>query len=147
MDKNMDTAARRRSWFPTGTAPSDSKTKSRIKVIAYWVTTSIIVLQSAAGAQLDLTRNPNFIKVFTELGYPLYLMTILGIWRILGAIALIIPRFPRLKEWAYAGLVFDFTGAGASHLFIGDVKGAIFPFIFAGITFASWSLRPPSRKL
>jgi hypothetical protein len=60
---------------------------------------------------------------------------------------LVIPRFPRLKEWAYAGLVFDFTGAAASHLFISDVEGAIFPLIFAGITFASWALRPSFRKL
>jgi uncharacterized membrane protein YphA (DoxX/SURF4 family) len=132
MELTMDTALR---------------TNSRIKVIAYWVTTSIIVLQSAAGALLDLTRNPDFTKILNELGYPLYLLTILGIWRTLGAIALIVPRFARLKEWAYAGLVFDFTGAGASHLFVGDVKGAILPFIFAGITFVSWALRPPSRKL
>lgn len=120
---------------------------SKIRTIAYWITTGIITLQSVVGAVLDLSGSPGFIKVFAELGYPLYLMTILGIWRILGAIALVIPRFPRLKEWAYAGLVFDLTGAGASHLFIGDVRGAIFPFIFAGITFASWALRPSSRKL
>ena len=120
---------------------------SKIQTIAYWITTGIITLQSVVGAVLDLSGSPGFIKVFAELGYPLYLMTILGIWRILGAIALVVPRFPRLKEWAYAGLVFDLTGAGASHLFIGDVRGAIFPFIFAGITFASWALRPSSRKL
>lgn len=119
----------------------------KIKIIAYWVTTGIIILQSVAGAVLDLSGNPDFIKVFAVLGYPAYLMTILGIWRILAAIALAVPGFPRLKEWAYAGLFFDLTGAGASHLFAGDVQGSIFPFIFAAISVASWALRPSSRKL
>jgi uncharacterized membrane protein YphA (DoxX/SURF4 family) len=125
----------------------NTSSASKNRTIAYWITTGIIALQSVVGAGLDLSGAPEFVKVFTRLGYPLYLMTILGIWRILGAIALVIPRFPRLKEWAYAGLIFDFTGATASHLFISDVEGAIFPLIFAGITFASWALRPSSRKL
>lgn len=120
---------------------------SRSKPIFYWIATIIIVLQSLTGAYLDLTRNPDFVNVFTQLGYPLYLLTILGVWRILGTIALLVPKFPRLKEWAYAGLIFDFTGAGSSHIFIGDMVGAIFPFVFAAITFASWAWRPTDRRL
>lgn len=131
---------------------TDNKTKnsfsnSRSKSIFYWITTAIIALQSITGAFMDLTRNPDFINVFTQLGYPLYLLTILGMWRILGTVALLVPKYPRLKEWAYAGLIFDFTGAGFSHLLIGDNIGAVFPFVFAGITFASWALRPEDRKL
>jgi len=120
-------------------------TKNRSKAILYWAATTIIVLQSLTGAFMDLTKNPDFVNVFTQLGYPLYLLTILGVWRILGAIALVVPKLPRLKEWAYAGLIFDFTGAGFSHAFIGDVTGSIFPFVFAGITFASWAFRPTDR--
>lgn len=122
-------------------------TNNRSKAILYWAATAIIVLQSLTGAFMDLTKNPDFVNVFTQLGYPLYLLTILGVWRILGAIALVVPKLPRLKEWAYAGLIFDFTGAGFSHTFIADVTGSIFPFVFAGITFASWAFRPTDRKL
>jgi hypothetical protein len=73
---------------------------------------------------------------------------ILGVWKVLGAVAVLAPRFPRLKEWAYAGTVFDLTGAAASHLAVGD--GAIKllgPIIFTGLAFASWALRPPAHRL
>jgi uncharacterized membrane protein YphA (DoxX/SURF4 family) len=83
-----------------------------------------------------------------HLGYPLYFMTILGIWKLLGGIALLVPRFPRLKEWAYAGIFFELTGAAASQAASGDSAAhIIWPIIFAGLTVASWALRPPSRSL
>jgi hypothetical protein len=85
------------------------------------------------------------------LGYPLYFFHILGFWKVLGAIAILVPRYPRLKEWAYAGIIFDLTGAAASTAAVG-VYGAygfhiLAPLIIAGITVASWALRPPSRKI
>ena len=123
------------------------KTKSRIKTIAYWVTTSIIVLETTVGAQWDLSRNEFVSNVFHQLGYPLYLLTVIGIWKIPGAVVLVIPKFPRVKEWAYAGLFFIYTGAAASHLFVHQVGAAVGPFIFACITLASYFLRPPSRTL
>ena len=82
------------------------------------------------------------------LGYPTYFLTILGIWKVLGAIAMLVPRFPRLKEWAYAGIFFDLTGAAASWAAVGGPGEAfhiIAPLIIAGFTVASWTLRPASR--
>ena len=119
-----------------------------IRNIAYWTTTGIIALQVASGAYFDLTKYPDFSKIAIHLGYPLYLLTILGVLRILALIALLAPRFPRLKEWAYAGLFFEYTVALASHITIGDGANVwIWPLLFAVIAIASWYLRPPSRKL
>ena len=92
----------------------------RIKNIAYWVFTGIVALETAAGAQWDLSRNDFVKQTFTHLGYPLFLLTIIGAWKIPAFIVILIPKFPLVKEWAYAGLFFVYTGAAASHLAIGD---------------------------
>lgn len=119
---------------------------SLLKPIAYWVATGIIVLETAAGAEWDLARNDYVRQVFAHLGYPLYLLTILGIWKLPAAIVLVIPGFGRVKEWAYAGLFFVYTGASASHFIHGDSTEPWGPLVFALLTVASWSLRPESRK-
>ena len=84
-----------------------------------------------------------------QLGYPLYFFAILGIWKVLGAIAILVPGFPRLKEWAYAGIFFDLTGAAASCAAVGGYGAYAFhviaPLILTGFTVASWALRPESR--
>ena len=122
-------------------------TTLKIKRIAYWVFTAIIVLETAAGAQWDLARNPIVINVFHKLGYPLYLLDIIGMWKIPGAIVLIIPRFARLKEWAYAGVFFIYTGAAASAILSGNYNDSNSPLIFAIIALLSYYLRPVSRRL
>ena len=78
----------------------------------------------------------------------MYFLVILGVWKLLGAVALVIPRYPRLKEWAYAGVVFNLTGALASHVASGDIEvGPMTYLVFmTGVPAASWSLRPPSRR-
>ena len=77
-----------------------------------------------------------------------YFVSILGVWKVLGGVAVLAPRLPRLKEWAYAGMLFDLTGAAASHAALGDPAGKIVaPLIISGIVTASWALRPESRKL
>jgi hypothetical protein len=120
----------------------------RIKIIAYWVFTGIVALETAAGAQWDLVRNDFVKETFTHLGYPFYLLTIIGVWKIPAFIAITIPKFPLVKEWAYAGLFFVYTGAAASHLAVGDEFGAWFgPILFSVFTVASWALRPASRKI
>jgi hypothetical protein len=85
------------------------------------------------------------------LGYPLYFFHILGFWKTLGAIAILVPRFPRLKEWAYAGIFFDLTGAAVSCAAVGDYGAygfhIIAPLVLAVLTVASWALRPPSRTI
>ena len=88
------------------------------------------------------------IEAMTKLEYPSYLAVILGVWKVLGGVAVLIPRFPRLKEWAYAGMLFDLTGAAASHAACGDPVGEIVtPLVILGIGMASWALRPDSRTL
>jgi hypothetical protein len=75
-------------------------------------------------------------------------MTILGIWKLLGGATLLWPGLPRLKEWAYAGILFDLTGATISHLAMGDgVRHAVTPLVIAALALASWALRPPGRTL
>jgi hypothetical protein len=84
----------------------------------------------------------------THLGYPLLLLPILGAWKLAGAIAVAVPGFPRLKEWAYAGFFFNYTGAGMSHLLHGDGPDRwVGPFVFAAFTLGSWALRPAERRL
>jgi len=122
---------------------------SRFQIIAYWVTTVLVVFELALGGVWDILRVPQVRDLFERLGYPLYLLVILGIWKLLGAVALVIPRFPRLKEWAYAGVLFDLTGAVASLFASGliDVGTMAYPILMMGVAVASWALRPPSRRL
>ena len=83
-----------------------------------------------------------------HLGYPLYFSYILGVWQIGGAAVIVAPRFPRVKEWAYAGSFFEFSGAVASHLLAGDgVEVWRVPLVYAAIVIVSWVLRPAARRL
>src|SRR2546430_13112934 len=103
------------------------------------------MLSGAAGELLHFEGN---LEIVTILGYPLYFLTIIGVWKLLGAVALLVPRFPRLKEWAYAGTFIEMTGAAASWAACGGGMGdLIAPLAFAVLTLASWALRPPSRTL
>jgi hypothetical protein len=135
----------------TGRREEDTPSQDRkalLRSIAYWLFTVVAAFELAAGALWDLLHIEFVRVVLVHLGYPLYLLIILGVWRIPGAIALLIPRFPRLKEWAYAGAFFDFTGAAASHVLVGDRAGQWAPpLVFAAFTLLSWALRPVSRRL
>jgi uncharacterized membrane protein YphA (DoxX/SURF4 family) len=87
-------------------------------------------------------RLPPFIDTATHLGYPTYFMTILCVWYVSAGIVVLAPRLPRLKEWAYAGLIFNYTGAAFSHVWIGDgFEKLLGPVIFIGLTLTSWALR------
>ena len=122
--------------------------KQKAKTIAYWVTTILGPGSLVISGVMLLTRNPQALAGLAHLGYPVYFATILGAWKVLGAIAVVMPGFPRLKEWAYAGFVFDLTAACASHAFSGDSMGEIAsPIIFLALVVASWALRPASRKV
>ncbi len=114
--------------------------------IAYWITTALFVLALGASALGDLVLAPPIVEGITSLGYPLYFVTILGVWKALGALAIAVPGLPRLKEWAYAGFFFHLTGAIASHLAVGDVAIAP-PVVLLLLGVASWALRPQSRTL
>jgi len=123
----------------------------KAKNIAYWTTTVLLATFMSGGIVQIAQFKGNPHGVVPELGYPMYFFAIIGSWKVLGAIAILVPRFPRLKEWAYAGIFFDVTGAAASCVAVG-VYGAyafhvIAPLLIAGLTVASWALRPPSRTI
>jgi uncharacterized membrane protein YphA (DoxX/SURF4 family) len=120
----------------------------RVVAVAYWIATLIIALELAAGGVWDILRIAYVHDLVVEhLGYPAYFLVILGVWKIPGAVALLVPRFPRLTEWAYAGAFFTYTGAVASHLAVGDGMDMWWgPLVFAGITIISWILYPSVRR-
>ncbi|MBD2872496.1 DoxX family protein [Paenibacillus arenilitoris] len=125
-----------------------AETESQGKGIAYWTVTLLLaaaITLSGIGQLMQLGGN---IELVTNLGYPLYVMTILGIWKVLGAVALVVPGFPRLKEWAHAGIFFLMTGAAFSHALANDSGfSIILPLSYAALNIASWALRPKSRRL
>lgn len=120
----------------------------KARKIGYWVTTGLVGLAFASGGVMDLMRGPDMVAGMAHLGYPAYFTLILGAWKVAGAVAVLIPGFPRLKEWAYAGMVFDLTGAAFSHAAVGDDAGKVIaPLVLTALVAASWALRPESRRL
>ena len=119
--------------------------------IAYWTTTILVAFFMTGGVAQLMQYRANPHGVVPELGYPMYFFAILGVWKILGAITILVPGFPRLKEWAYAGIFFDLTGAAVSCAAVGGYGAygfhVIAPLIIAGLTMASWALRPPNRTI
>jgi uncharacterized membrane protein YphA (DoxX/SURF4 family) len=121
---------------------------STLKTTIYWISTGLLGLDFVVGGVFQIARAPEAVQGFAHLGYPAYFLSLLGVWKILGGIALLVPGTPRLKEWAYAGIFFDVTAAVVSVLAVGDgVLPALLPFAFVVLTLASWALRPPSRAL
>jgi uncharacterized membrane protein len=120
---------------------------SRRRIIAYWVTTVIIAVEFTVGGVMEILRLSPFFAILKHLGYPGYFSVILGVWKVLAAVAVLVPRYPRLKEWAYAGMFFSMTGAAVSHLALVDPAVALVaPIIFTGLVVASWALRPLARR-
>jgi hypothetical protein len=120
----------------------------RLRTIAYWAATLLIAAEFGVGGVADTLHLPPFFEALLQLGYPAYFGVILGVWKVLGAMAVLAPRLPRLKEWAYAGMIFTLTGAVASALAMGGGAGDVaLPLAFTGLVAVSWSLRPPSRRL
>jgi len=119
--------------------------------IIYWIATIWLALGMLAtgAAQLFKTKEgQGGVDMITHLGYPAYLLTILGIWKTLGVITVLIPKFPLLKEWAYAGFFFVMSGAVFSHLAVGDPVNELFPSLLLLIlALASWYFRPADRKI
>lgn len=119
-----------------------------VRAIGYWVCTVIVAFEMAAGGIWDLLRIEYVRVVLTHLGYPLFLLYIIGVPRIPCAFVLLLPRFPRLKEWAYAGAFINYMGAGASHV-LAESGGGMWagPLVLAGLALVSWALRPAGRRL
>jgi len=122
--------------------------KQTLKTVAYWIATLLGPTSFVIGGVLSLRQSPEVVAGVQHLGYPLYFATLLGVWKLLGAIVITAPGLPRVKEWAYAGFVFDLTAAAVSHAAVGDSRGDIAaPLVFLALVAASWALRPESRRL
>ena len=119
--------------------------------IIYWISTIWLALGmlSTGGVQLFKEKTgTGGVDSIIQLGYPVYFLTILGVWKILGAIAVLVPKFPLLKEWAYAGFFFVMTGAICSHIALGNSINELFPALLLLIlTVVSWYFRPADRKI
>jgi len=123
-------------------------TESRAKTIGYWAATGLAALAFISGGVLDAARGEQVRGIMSHLGYPLYFAALLGVWKILGGLAILAPRLPRLKEWAYAGMFFDLSGAAISHGSVGDPPARVVtPLVILAVVIASWALRPKSRVL
>jgi uncharacterized membrane protein YphA (DoxX/SURF4 family) len=116
--------------------------------IIYWIATTWLSLGMLSTGIVQLLKVEKEVDMMTHLGYPLYFLTIIGVWKILGVVAVLIPKFPLLKEWAYAGFFIAMSGAVISHLISGDAAKEIFgPTLLLILTMVSWYFRPPDRKL
>jgi uncharacterized membrane protein len=121
---------------------------ARAVTVGYWVTTGLVALVMLSGGLFQLLRQEGAVAGITRLGYPVYVVVMLGVWKVLGGVTLLAPRTPRLKEWAYAGIVFDLVGAAVSQGACGMGAGhMVWPLALLALTLASWGLRPKSRKL
>lgn len=118
------------------------------QLVGYWASTGLIALAFATGGAMDLAGPPPVIEGLRSLGYPAYLAALLGVWKLLGTVAIVVPGFARLKEWAYAGIFFNLTGAAVSHAAVGDsLDKIVTPLVLLMVMFVSWRLRPLSRTL
>ncbi len=118
------------------------------KKYVYYATTALIVLPMLGGGIMDLMGGAEVEKMMDHLGFPHWFATWLGVWKLASVVALLVPKFPRLKEWAYAGIAIDLLSASVAHIAVGDpAPNAITPLVIFGIAMASWATRPDSRKL
>ena len=123
-------------------------TKTKTKTITYWASTALLAFILLSGGIAHLAHQSDGVAAMAQLGYPSYLLVILGVWKVAGGLVLVLPRLPRLKEWAYAGAVFDLTGAAASHLARGNAAfHVIVPLALAIVALVSWATRPARRTL
>jgi uncharacterized membrane protein YphA (DoxX/SURF4 family) len=121
----------------------------KARAIGYWACTVLVAFSFLSGGVAHLMRAPQVIEgISTQLGYPVHFVIILGVWKLLGGAVVLLPRLPLVKEWAYAGMIFDLTGATAAHAAVGDdARHILAPQGIAALVVASWALRPDSRRL
>jgi uncharacterized membrane protein len=118
-------------------------------LVIYWTATGLMSVGMLGSGLAQIFHAKEMVDLIVPLGYPLYFLYIIGVWKILGVIAILIPRFKLVKEWAYAGFFFVMTGAVVSHLASGDysVKGIIGPIMQTVFIILSWYFRPANRKI
>ncbi len=118
------------------------------KTLWYWIITALLSFCIFSGGLAQSMQIKGVVDGFKPLGYPIYFISFIGIWKMLGIVAILIPGFKLLKEWAYAGIFFAMSGAVISHIASNDVSVQIIaPFVLAIFTVLSWYLRPADRKI
>ncbi len=121
--------------------------KKRNKIL-YWISTGFLAFGMLAGGVQQLLQTGGYVEIVTGLGYPLYLLSILGAWKILGVVVVLVPKLPLVKEWAYAGFFFAMSGAAISHIVMAQPFTEALPsLILLTMIVISWYFRPPSRKI
>ncbi len=122
---------------------------SKLKLIIYWIATALLAFGMLGSGLAQIFQAKEMLSLIEPLGYPPYFLYIIGVWKVLGVIAILVPGFKLVKEWAYAGFFFVMTGALVSHLAIGDheVKALMGPIMQTVFIILSWYFRPASRKI
>jgi hypothetical protein len=121
---------------------------SKRNKIIYWVFTAWLALGMTSTGIVQLIKTPEEIDLMTRLGYPVYFLTIIGVWKLLAAVAILVPKFPLVKEWAYAGMFFNMSGALVSHIIVGTPPVEFLPpILMLTLIFMSWYFRPADRAL
>ena len=132
---------------PSWNQPLALPLSPRLRAAGYWAATACVAAEMGVGGVWDVARLPFVSDVVAHLGYPSYFLVLLGTWKVLGAAALLVPRQPLLKEWAYAGAFFAYTGAMISHLISGyDLPEVAVLGVMTALTVTSWALRPATRR-
>ena len=130
------------------TAKDLESAKMTMKRVAYWVCTGLVVFFIGSGGLAYARQVPDVVQGVVALGFPVHFIVLLGVWKVLGSIAILVPGFPLIKEWAYAGIMFDLTGAAAASIATGGEWWHVAaPLSIAVLVAASWALRPASRRL
>jgi hypothetical protein len=119
----------------------------KAKIVTYWIATILISGFMAFVAFSYFSREPKMMSAFASLGYPSYFPMILGVAKMLGVLALLVPGLPRMKEWAYAGFTFTFIGAIWSHLAADQNKAALMPLASLVVLAISCACRPAERRV
>jgi uncharacterized membrane protein len=118
------------------------------RTVLYWAATFFLAVGMLAGGVQQMLQTGGYVDIVGQLGYPIYLLSIIGVWKILGVIAVLIPKLPVVKEWAYAGFFFVMSGAVVSHMAMDQPVTEVMPsLILLVVTFLSWYYRPADRKI
>jgi hypothetical protein len=121
---------------------------SKRNKIIYWVATIWLCLGMISTGIVQLIPLEEEVAKMSALGYPLYFLTMIGVWKLVGVVAVLMPGYPLLKEWAYAGFFFLMSGAVFSHAAVGDQASEYFgPTLLLVLTVISWYMRPAERKV
>ena len=114
--------------------------------IVFWGATALVAIEALYGAFTYLTTDPHAVENFRHVGYPQQLRVLLGIAKLAGAITLLVPRLPKLKEWAYAGFTFTWIAATVAHYLAGDGVVTVIPVVLIGLLAVSYVTRPADRR-